>query len=82
MIYTRTSLPGNNPEANERLQASVARIQDDLSTSFFREYLRRMSERLEAQTGSGTSDMDVLKLSSLAPVQSLRGECPRGPDGP
>ena len=64
MIYTRTSLPGNNPEANERLQASVARIQDDLSTSFFREYLRRMSERLEAQTGSGTSDMDVLKLSS------------------
>ena len=64
MIYTRTTLPGNNPEANERLQGSVARIQDDITTSFFREYLRRMSERLEAQTDSDAEELDVLKLSS------------------
>ena len=54
MIYTRTSLPGNNPEAHERLQASVSRIQNDLTTSFYREYLRRMCERLEAEPESGT----------------------------
>ena len=43
MIYTQTSLPGNRPAARERLQASVSRIQDTLTTSFYRQYLKDMS---------------------------------------
>ena len=47
MIYTQTSLPGNRPEARERLQGSVSRIQDSLSTSFYRLYLKDMSTIIE-----------------------------------
>ena len=43
MIYTQTSLPGNRPAARERLQASVSKIQDTLTTSFYRQYLKDMS---------------------------------------
>ena len=78
MIYTRTSLPGNNPEAHERLQASVSRIQNDLTTSFYREYLRRMSERIEAEPGSGSGDMDVLNLSSSLLCRLFAENAPDG----
>ncbi len=78
MIYTRTSLPGNNPEAHERLQASVSRIQNDLTTSFYREYLRRMSERIEAEPGSGEGDMDVLNLSSSLLCRLFAENTPEG----
>ena len=78
MIYTRTSLPGNNPEAHERLQASVARIQDGLTTSLYREYLRRMSEKLEGNGTSGPGDMDVLKLSSSLLCELFAENVPDG----
>ena len=78
MIYTRTSLPGNNPEAHERLQASVSRIQNDLTTSFYREYLRRMSERLEAEPESGIGDVDVLNLSSSLLCRLFAENSPEG----
>ena len=78
MIYTRTSLPGNNPEAHERLQASVSRIQNHLTTSFYREYLRRMSERLEAEPESGTGDVDVLNLSSSLLCRLFAENAPEG----
>ena len=47
MIYTRTALPGDNTAARRRLQRSVAAIRERMSTSLFREYLRRMLAELD-----------------------------------
>ena len=64
MIYTQTSLPGNRPAARERLQASVSRIQDTLSTAFYRQYLKDMSTILETMPEDTYRSMDVLQVSS------------------
>ena len=64
MIYTQTSLPGNRPAARERLQASVSRIQDTLTTAFYRQYLKDMSIILETMPEDTYRSMDVLQVSS------------------
>ena len=64
MIYTQTSLPGNRPAARERLQASVSRIQDTLTTAFYRQYLKDMSTILETMPESTYRSVDVLQVSS------------------
>ena len=64
MIYTQTSLPGNRPAARERLQASVSRIQDTLSTAFYRQYLKDMSTILETMPEDAYRSVDVLQVSS------------------
>ena len=64
MIYTQTSLPGNRPAARERLQASVSWIQDTLTTSFYRQYLKDMSTILETMPEEAYRDVDVLQMSS------------------
>ena len=64
MIYTQTSLPGNRPAARERLQASVSRIQDTLTTAFYRQYLKDMSTILETMPEETYRSVDVLQVSS------------------
>ena len=64
MIYTQTSLPGNRPAARERLQASVSRIQDTLTTAFYRQYLKDMSTILETMPEETYRVVDVLQVSS------------------
>jgi len=64
MIYTQTSLPGNRPAARERLQASVSRIQDTLTTAFYRQYLKDMSTILETMPEDTYRSADVLQVSS------------------
>jgi hypothetical protein len=46
MIYTRASLPGSNVTAARTLYKSVASIQQRLTTALYREYLRRMLDRM------------------------------------
>ena len=49
MIYTRTALPGDNTAARRQLQRSVAAIRERMSTSLYREYLRRMQQELDGE---------------------------------
>lgn len=73
MIYTRTALPGDNVAARRKLQRSVANIRDRLTTSLYREYLKRMVSMLDeardradghSQTDAYTLETDALYLSS------------------
>ena len=73
MIYTQTSLPGNRPAARERLQASVSRIEDTLTTSFYRQYLKDMSTILE------TMSEETYRAEALPPAlpPRTRSDLPR-----
>ena len=69
MIYTRTALLGDNTSARQNLQRSVATIRERMTTSLYREYLKRILERLENNEsddpGTGETDtVDALHLSS------------------
>ena len=67
MIYTRTSLPGDQPRVKRKLQRSIARIREKMTTALYREYLKRMVTRIEDLRKSGQShlaDADVLEVSS------------------
>ena len=46
------------------MQASVSKIQDRLTTSFYKEYLRDMSTILETMPENSFKDVDVLEMSS------------------
>lgn len=67
MIYTRTSLPGDQTVARHELQRSIAGIRDGMTTALYREYLRRMTasiDKLGQSKQDALADADVLKLSS------------------
>ena len=67
MIYTRTSLPGDQTATRHRLQRSIAQIRDGMTTALYREYLRRTVVRINEVKGSereSLADVDVLELSS------------------
>ena len=67
MIYTRTSLPGDNPTARRKLQRSVASIRDRMTTALYRGYLRQIVEELDSLRESNASEggeVDALELSS------------------
>ena len=64
MIYTRTSLPGDDPAARRQLQRSVAAIRERLSTSLYREYLSRLHKTISNLTQEDYDKLDVLELSS------------------
>ena len=82
MIYTQTSLPGNRPAARERLQASVSRIQDTLTTSFYREYLKDMSTILETMPEDAYRSVDVLQMSSNLLCRLFERNLPDGVPSP
>ena len=64
MIYTRTNLPGDRVAERNRLQRSVTGIRNRLTTSLYREYLRRAIEDIDSYTPMAAGDIDVLELSS------------------
>ena len=66
MVYTRTSLPGNDTVARRELKKSVTNISERMSTSLYREYLRRVLKRLNAMDDDAKQSVDVLELSSAA----------------
>ena len=82
MIYTQTSLPGNRPAARERLQASVSRIQDTLTTSFYRQYLKDMSTILETMPEESYRSVDVLQISSNLLCRLFERSLPEGESTP
>ena len=67
MIYTHTSLPGDQTATRNRLQRSIAQIRDGMTTALYREYLRRTVARINEVKGSereSLANVDVLELSS------------------
>ena len=85
MIYTRTSLPGDNPTAHRRLQRSVASIRDRLTTALYREYLKQVLEEMDSIRESNSSksdDVDALELSSRVLCGIIEANLPSGSDMP
>jgi hypothetical protein len=78
MIYTRTSLPGDNPASRRSLQRSVANIRDRLTTGLYREYLRQVMEEMDALTPADYDGLDVLGLSSATLCRLFRQNLPGG----
>ena len=78
MIYTRTSLPGDNPASRRSLQRSVANIRDRLTTGLYREYLRQVMEEMDALTPADYDGLDVLGLSSATLCRLFRQNLPNG----
>ena len=64
MIYTRTSLPGDNPTVRRSLQRSVSAIRERLTTAMYRHYLARILDAMHSAMGSASEETDVLYLSS------------------
>ena len=85
MIYTRTSLPGDNPTARRRLQRSVASIRDRLTTSLYREYLKQIVAEMDsaqARRSSQSDDLDALELSSSILCNLIETNLPDGTSMP
>ena len=85
MIYTRTSLPGDNPAARRTLQRSVASIRERLTTSLYRQYLSQALEEMESIHESrrpGDEDVDALELSSMVLCGIIESNLPRGTSMP
>ena len=81
MIYTRTSLPGDNPTARRRLQRSVASIRDRLTTSLYREYLKLVLEEMASLRGAASpngDEVDALELSSTILCRIVEENLPQG----
>ena len=68
MIYTRTSLPGDQIKVRRQLQRTVGSFRNRITTSLYREYLRRAMEELDAKITLATNEQvelpDALSLSS------------------
>ncbi len=85
MIYTRTSLPGDDPTARRKLQRSVASIRERLTTSLYRLYLKRMLAEMDAlreSDGSEGDDVDALELSSTVLCRIFEENLPSGTEIP
>jgi len=81
MIYTRTSLPGDQTATRHRLQRSIAQIRDGMTTALYREYLRRMVAHLNEIKGSereSLANVDVLEDSSRVLCDIFREHLPEG----
>ena len=85
MIYTRTSLPGDDPTARRKLQRSVASIRERLTTSLYQLYLKRMLAEMDALRESGGSEgdeVDALELSSTVLCRIFQENLPTGAEIP
>ena len=85
MIYTRTSLPGDDPTARRRLQRSVASIRERLTTSLYQSYLQHMlteMDELLKSDGKEGDEVDALELSSSILCRLFRENLPPGAEMP
>ena len=82
MIYTRTTLPGTEVAERRNLQRSVARIQEELTTSLYREYLKRALVTMDSVIQSENDDVDMLELSSSILCDIFSDNLPVGMDLP
>ena len=78
MIYTDTSLPGDNPASRRSLQRSVANIRERLTTNLYREYLRQIQEEMDNLAPTDYDGLDVLQLSSTNLCRILQCNLPAG----
>ena len=78
MIYTRTSLPGDDTASRRSLQRSVANIRERLTTGLFREYLRSLITRMNTLSHAEYDRLDVLDLSSTTLCDVFRKHLPTG----
>ena len=81
MIYTRTSLPGDQTAIRNRLQRSISAIRDGMTTALYREYLNRIIARLgelKERGNQALADVDVLELSSIVLCDIFREHLPAG----
>ena len=78
MIYTRTSLPGDDTAARRRLQRSVAAIRERLTTALYREYLRQVLSELDSLPEGEYAEIDVLQMSSQVLRDIFRDNLPDG----
>ena len=78
MIYTRTSLPGDDTVSRRSLQRSVAGIRERLTTGLYREYLRQVRDKIDALTPVDYDRLDVLELSSNTLCHIFRENLPDG----
>ena len=79
MIYTRTSLPGDQTAIRNRLQRSISKIRDGMTTALYREYLKRIVARLGELRQRGNqalADADFLELSSVVLSDIFREHLP------
>ena len=78
MIYTRTSLPGDDTPTRRNLQRSVSGISEKLTTALYREYLNRVLHEMNSTAGAEYQDMDVLRLSSSVLCHLFEENLPPG----
>ena len=78
MIYTRTSLPGNDPSSRRRLQRSVSDIRGRMTTALYSEYLGRVHRLLESTQTSELENLDALEFSSTELCQIFQDNLPAG----
>ena len=76
MIYTRTSLPGDNTASRRSLQRSVSNIRERLTTGLYREYLRQILEEMETLSPADYEGLDVLELSSATLCRIFKDSLP------
>ncbi len=78
MIYTRTSLPGDNTASRRSLQRSVAEIRERLTTGLYRQYLRQIRGELDRLAPADYDGLDFLELSSDILCGIFRENLPTG----
>lgn len=76
MIYTRTSLPGDDTTTRRRLQRSVANIRSRMTTALYREYLKRTMSAVDNLLPSENDETDALQLSSTILSDLIRENLP------
>ncbi len=82
MIYTRTSLPGDNPASRRSLQRSVSNIRERLTTNLYREYLQQVLTEMDSLAPGDYDGLDVLELSSTILCRIFRQHLPAGTELP
>ena len=82
MIYTRTSLPGDDPSSRRSLQRSVSDIRGRLTTALYREYLNRVIAEMSTIIDANSDHVDVLNLSSSVLCRLFEEHLPSGTEVP
>lgn len=78
MIYTRTSLPGNLPAEQRRLQRAAARIKENLTPHLYRLFLSEATDAVNNLIESPDDSYDALELASTIICRIFSENLPPG----